>query len=164
MNRVHTYCQNQHDGCPERHAHRPKAGVRNKMLIVVLALLALNCEAQTLKVYTTDQHGMLVYDKVYDRKNLEWAEARHVIDSISTASPGWRLPTRKEMETVFTSTYDKRRLASSLTTSDCITADYNIDGISKDTVHYVGTMRGRKFQSGLPLQEKPCRFFLVKDF
>lgn len=135
---------------------------------IILGLTLASCisHGQSIRIITDSggKKGLLVYNRIYDRKNIEWAEARHIIDSINAVSPGWRLPTRKEMEAVFNITYDKRRLASSLTPSDCITADYNIDGISKDTVHYVGIMRGRKFQSGLPLQEKPCRFFLVKDF
>lgn len=156
------------------HAHEgiahafPKFGRScKKMLIVYLGLLfTSNClHAQQLRLVTDSAsgHGLAIYDRKFDKTTYEWKDARHIVDSIDAISPGWRLPTSKELKTIFDKTFNAYQLRSTVTDGDCYTSDFQAQPGGNDTVHIVGTMRGRKYQGGMPMQAT-YNFILVKDF
>lgn len=132
------------------------------MLIVGMVLTSFAGNGQSLKILTdtTAGHGLMIFDKKYVG---EWADVVRIKDSINRSSPGWRLPSAKEMKNLFYKTWDKRYFASSITASDCFTADWQTGLNDTDTVHVVGIMRGREFKAGLPYGANYA-FFLVKEY
>ena len=114
-----------------------------RKILLVSILLPCFCSAQSAF-------------KVFDKTTYSISEVMHMKDSVNAVDPGWRLPTAKEMQAVYTSTYDPHRLRSSLTSSTCYCADTT-----------AGIMRGREFThilQGYDFAGQPAgySFFLVK--
>lgn len=141
------------------------------LFVVLLCLFYFLSSGQRVVIYTDSahQHGYKIFDGNYDRHGYSRTEMNKVIDSVNASTPGWRLPTVKEMQEIYTASFDKRTRRSSVSTSVCCTSELLISdlGGKPDTVNIVGNMYARQFQSGPPNSsfDQPItyRFFLIKD-
>lgn len=125
-----------------------------KLLFLLAVIVSTRCKAQTVRVITDSAggHGLSLSDKQY----LAFESG---VDSVakSVAGDGWRLPTDKEIKTIFEKTYSKRLIRSTYTAASCWTAE-----------HHVGIMRGREltltYPSSIGANESSYALFLVKPF
>lgn len=108
--------------------------------------------------------------RVFDKRVYSFSEVIHIVDSINAMDPGWKLPSAKEMDSIFKATYNSRQIRSSITSWDCYTRDFQVNNVTGivDTARVIGTMRGRELTLTYSDQDvnghlKHYAFFLFKN-